>query len=205
MSFSGFHCRVFSPDVTAAMLVSLNKWIAAMLVSPMNPPGIELYSYADAFFCFGWNTCPLITRWNTTKWTFLACTFCIPISDHVMFSWEFFFCLFISYAYMCTCTILFPRVASRGVKWENNRYKLKRFIIVVFCVQELYILWKGKTIFFTSLCLVLTDVTPDDYRAEIPSNWGNFCCDYIECREIKISDESYRCSPSSKLRTVEAP
>ena len=34
--------RVFSRDVTAAMLVSLNKGTAAMLVSPTNPPGIEL-------------------------------------------------------------------------------------------------------------------------------------------------------------------
>ena len=44
--------RVFSRDVTAAMLVSLNKGTAAMLVSPTNPPGIELYSYANVFFSF---------------------------------------------------------------------------------------------------------------------------------------------------------
>ena len=53
--------RVFSRDVTAAMLVSLNKGTAAMLVSPTNPLGIELYSYANVFFCFGWKTCSLIT------------------------------------------------------------------------------------------------------------------------------------------------
>ena len=35
--------HVFSRDVTAAMLVSLNKGTAAMLMSPTNPPGIELY------------------------------------------------------------------------------------------------------------------------------------------------------------------
>ena len=34
--------RVFSRDVTAAVLVSLNKGTAAMLVSPTNPLGIEL-------------------------------------------------------------------------------------------------------------------------------------------------------------------
>ena len=34
--------RVFSRDVTAVMLVS-----------PTNPLGIERYSYANAFFCFG--------------------------------------------------------------------------------------------------------------------------------------------------------
>ena len=43
--------RVFSRDVTAAMLVSLNKREVAMLVSPTSPPGIDLYSYANAFFC----------------------------------------------------------------------------------------------------------------------------------------------------------
>ena len=49
-----------SRDVTEAMLVSLNKGTAAMLVSPTNPPGIELYSYANIFFCFSWSTRALI-------------------------------------------------------------------------------------------------------------------------------------------------
>ena len=31
----------------------LNKGTEAMLVSPINPPGIELFSYANVFFCFG--------------------------------------------------------------------------------------------------------------------------------------------------------
>ena len=44
--------RVFSHDVTEVILVSLNKGIVAMLVSQTNPPGIELYSYANVFFCF---------------------------------------------------------------------------------------------------------------------------------------------------------
>ena len=35
--------------------------------------------------------------------TSLACTFCFPISDNVMFSREFSFCVFISYAYIYTC------------------------------------------------------------------------------------------------------
>ena len=35
--------------------------------------------------------------------TCLACMLCFPISDHVMPSWEFAFCFFISYAYICTC------------------------------------------------------------------------------------------------------
>ena len=43
--------RVFSHDVTAAMLVSQNNEKAAMLVSQTNPVGVELFSYANAFFC----------------------------------------------------------------------------------------------------------------------------------------------------------
>ena len=45
--------RVFSRDVTVAILVSLNKGTVALLVSPINSPGIELYSYAKVFFCLG--------------------------------------------------------------------------------------------------------------------------------------------------------
>ena len=43
--------RVFSHDVTAAILVSQNGETAAMLVSQTNPLGVELFSYANAFFC----------------------------------------------------------------------------------------------------------------------------------------------------------
>ena len=44
-------CRVFSHDVTAAILVSQNNETAAMLVSQTNPLGVELFCYANAFFC----------------------------------------------------------------------------------------------------------------------------------------------------------
>ena len=44
--------RVFSHDVTAAILVSQNNETAAMLVSQSNPVGVEFLSYANAFFCF---------------------------------------------------------------------------------------------------------------------------------------------------------
>ena len=44
--------RVFSHDVTAAILVSQNNETAAMLVSQTNPLGMELFSYANAFFRF---------------------------------------------------------------------------------------------------------------------------------------------------------
>ena len=43
--------RVFSHDVTAAILVSQNNETAAILVSQTNPVGVELFSYANAFFC----------------------------------------------------------------------------------------------------------------------------------------------------------
>ena len=42
---------VFSHDVTAAILVSQNNKTVAMLVSQTNPVGVELFSYANAFFC----------------------------------------------------------------------------------------------------------------------------------------------------------
>ena len=43
--------RVFSYDVTAAILVSQNSEMAALLVSQINPVGVELFSYTNAFFC----------------------------------------------------------------------------------------------------------------------------------------------------------
>ena len=43
--------RVFSHDVTAAILVPQNNETAAILVSQTNPLGVELLSYANAFFC----------------------------------------------------------------------------------------------------------------------------------------------------------
>ena len=65
---------VFSRDVTAAMLVS-----------PTNPPGLELYSCGNAFFCFGWKTCSLI-KWVKTFYTTILChtisPFCVTQSHH---------------------------------------------------------------------------------------------------------------------------
>ena len=48
---TGCPYRVFSHDVTAAILVSQNNETAAMLVSQTNPLGVALFSYANAFFC----------------------------------------------------------------------------------------------------------------------------------------------------------
>ena len=57
-----------SHDVTAAMLVSQNNEMAAMLVSRSNPPGIESYYYANVFFCFRWKTWLLITWVKPKNW-----------------------------------------------------------------------------------------------------------------------------------------
>ena len=43
--------RVFSHDITVAILVSQNNETAAMMVSQTSPVGVELFSYANAFFC----------------------------------------------------------------------------------------------------------------------------------------------------------
>ena len=43
--------RVFSRDVTAAMLVSRNKGTGAMMVSRTNPPAIEFCSDANVLIC----------------------------------------------------------------------------------------------------------------------------------------------------------
>ena len=40
-----------TPHVTAAILVSENNETAAMFVSQTSPLGVELLSYASAFFC----------------------------------------------------------------------------------------------------------------------------------------------------------
>ena len=50
------------------MLVPLNKGTAAMLLSPTNPLGIGLCSYANSFFCFALKTCSMIT-WVKTLYT----------------------------------------------------------------------------------------------------------------------------------------
>ena len=49
ISFKSY--RVFSDDVTAAILVSQNNETAPMLVSQTNSVGVELFPYANAFFC----------------------------------------------------------------------------------------------------------------------------------------------------------
>ena len=78
------------------------------------------------------------TSSKALKYTFLPCMCCVPNSDHVMFSKEFAFRLFINYAYMDTLKHVnmmkfekkkhFSGVPSHGLKWENSTYKLKMSI-----------------------------------------------------------------------------
>jgi len=43
---------MFSHDVTAAILVYQNNETEVMLVSQTSPLGVELFSYANDFFCY---------------------------------------------------------------------------------------------------------------------------------------------------------
>ena len=44
--------RAFAHDVTAAILGSQNNETVAMLLFQINPVGVEIFSYANPFFCF---------------------------------------------------------------------------------------------------------------------------------------------------------
>ena len=57
--------RVFSHDVTAAIVLSQNKKTAAMFVFQINPSGVELFSYANAFFCSD-KSAQMLTTWVKT-------------------------------------------------------------------------------------------------------------------------------------------
>ena len=43
--------RAFSHDITVAILVSQNNETVAMLLFQINPVGVEIFSYANPFFC----------------------------------------------------------------------------------------------------------------------------------------------------------
>ena len=55
---------MYSHDVTAAVLVSQNNETAAMLAFQTNPVGVELFSYANAFFCSSKVALMLATLYN---------------------------------------------------------------------------------------------------------------------------------------------
>ena len=54
-------CRVFSSEVTAAILVSQNNEMAAILLLKTNPMGLKLYSYSIISYCFSSPIWPPVT------------------------------------------------------------------------------------------------------------------------------------------------
>ena len=73
--------RSFSHDVTAAMLVYKNRGMAAILVYKANPLGIELYFYANTFFCFIEPIWPLVTWVKTIYCLYSDCLQCLSVKS----------------------------------------------------------------------------------------------------------------------------
>ena len=74
--------KAFSRDVTAAMLVCLNKEMKAVMMYQTNPPGIELYFYANTFFCFKSNMVPGHVSENSPSTLFVSFSLiCLFTSD----------------------------------------------------------------------------------------------------------------------------
>ena len=84
--------RLLSHDVTAAILVSQNNETAAMLVSQTNPVRVELFSYANAFFCsnkFAW----MLATWVKTLFKINYSETCIkrtPSISFIYFKWNLY-------------------------------------------------------------------------------------------------------------------
>ena len=74
--------RVFSHEVTAAMLVSQNKEMAAMLLSQTKPLGIELYFYANTFFCFSKPTFVTVHTFCASQDTWVSYGWCLLIQGY---------------------------------------------------------------------------------------------------------------------------
>ena len=64
-SKNGINISFTRKRIGAVMLVFQNKGIAAMMVYQSNPPGIELYFYANTLFCFSSPIWLLVTRLKT--------------------------------------------------------------------------------------------------------------------------------------------
>lgn len=92
-------CKVISCVAMAAMLVSLNKETAAMLVSATNPQGIELCSYMQMLFCIGWKKFSLITRMKALYKR--QCTTIIIIIIVIISIILLFECVSLSYLLYC--------------------------------------------------------------------------------------------------------
>ena len=124
------------------MLVSLNKGMAAMLGSQLNPRELNSILMQIISFILIEKYAHWSREWKHFKFSFLN-------MDHVMVSGEFYFVfaelmLTSARAENESAKKLFPGVSSRGLYWENKMYKLKRSIALL-SLQTLAIGWKFET------------------------------------------------------------
>ena len=77
--------RIFSRDVTAAILVLQNKETAAILVYQTSPLGVDLFVYAKLFFCLSKPIWRLVTCVKTLYWI-LQTDYRLIVSEDSLFS-----------------------------------------------------------------------------------------------------------------------
>ena len=111
------------------MLVSLNKGMAAMLGSQLNPRELNSILMQIISFILVEKYAHWSREWKHFKFSFLN-------TDHVMVSGEFYFVfaelmLTSARAENESAKKLFPGVSSRGLYRENKMYKLKRSIALL--------------------------------------------------------------------------
>ena len=99
---------------------------------PPPPPAGGGMGALNKIFNQGGSVCSIsIVPGRKLNKTQLKLEFCFPNSDHVMFSREFAFCLFINYAYMCRWIYVhrttFERNNSLG--YREQAYKLKGLLL----------------------------------------------------------------------------
>ena len=97
-----------------------------------SPPGGGGMGALNKVFIQGGSVCSIsIVPGRKLNKTQLKLEFCFPNSDHVMFSREFVFCLFINYAYMCRWIYVhrttFERNNSLG--YREQAYKPKGLLL----------------------------------------------------------------------------
>ena len=90
---------------------------------------IELHFHENSSFCFSMQICCWSPHERKHYIDLLACTFCFPISDHVMFSREFPFLFFhrlqveyiqVHVSNYCTCITLVTRALDQSKAMGNS-------------------------------------------------------------------------------------
>ena len=135
-----FSYRVFSHDVTAAILVSQDNETAAMLVSQNNPVGVELFSYANAFFCsnkFAW----MLATWVkntlfdvTMRWTFELVIY-LPFYKTGFSTINFSFFFF-------TIPKPYSMAVRKTCRLRGEHTEERIFIFFKKCIHDLYLVLK---------------------------------------------------------------